>query len=96
MRARRISLALSLILVACSPGGETLPRLGLDLDETSAGGRAEKGAPLGTKTGCASCVLTSGSSIAASGRGARDKLGAPDFLIRSPAKECGETRGSNE
>ena len=38
MRARLVPLALSLILVACSPGGEALPQLGLDLDETSVSG----------------------------------------------------------
>ena len=38
MRARRVPLALLLILVACSPRGEALPRLGLDLDETSVSG----------------------------------------------------------
>ena len=31
MRARRVPLAL--FLVACSPGGEALPRLGLDIDD---------------------------------------------------------------
>ena len=38
MRLCRVPLALLLILVACSPGGEALPRLGLDLDETSVSG----------------------------------------------------------
>lgn len=38
MRARRVPLALLLILVACSLRGEALPRLGLDLDETSVSG----------------------------------------------------------
>lgn len=38
MRARVVPLALSLILVACSPGGEALPQLGIALDETSVSG----------------------------------------------------------
>jgi hypothetical protein len=38
LRARRVPLALLLILVACSPRGEALPQLGLDLDETSVSG----------------------------------------------------------
>ena len=38
MRGRLVPLALSLILVACSPGSEALPQLGVDLDETSVSG----------------------------------------------------------
>jgi poly(3-hydroxybutyrate) depolymerase len=38
LRGRVGSIALSLILFACAPGGETLPQLGVDIDETSVSG----------------------------------------------------------
>ena len=38
LRGHLGSIALSLILFACAPGGETLPKLGVDIDETSVSG----------------------------------------------------------
>jgi poly(3-hydroxybutyrate) depolymerase len=38
LRAQLSSLALSLILFACAPGGDTLPQLGVEMDETSVSG----------------------------------------------------------
>ena len=38
MRVRLVPLALTVILVACASGGEALPQLGIDIDETSVSG----------------------------------------------------------